>query len=137
MIYIGNFIQLTNQEAADPLDRRHGEFSLMVGADHMDAALQKFRERIFAMRHTTDFFEGFCRIHLVQILEFETVPAPEAVMVNYKSFAGDPALPFIDCVVPSEEDNACRIVSWDGVTPEVEDGSQVVFMEFTNDPGEV
>ena len=130
MIVIGNFLQLTNQKAENPLDRRHGEFSLMVEAADTDSALGLFREKIQSLRITSDFFEGHCRIYLIQMMEFDAIPTREASMVNFRSVAGDPLMPFIDCVMPNDVSHSCRIVEWTDATPEVDEGAPVVFVEF-------
>jgi len=44
MIYIGNFLHLTNQQNRDEMERRHGEFHLMVAAETVDQALALFKQ---------------------------------------------------------------------------------------------
>ena len=45
MIYIGNFLHTTNQEQAQEMDRRHGEFTLIVETADAETALHLFREK--------------------------------------------------------------------------------------------
>lgn len=129
MYFIGNFQHVSNQQA-DDTDRRHGTFSMMVEADNMDTALDKFRERLIAFKAATAFFEGRCAIFIKQLLEFENFPSTEAVMVNFNSFAGDPIMPFISCVVPDEQNNACSIHEWNNNHPTTEGREDSVFIQF-------
>ncbi|MCW7755308.1 hypothetical protein OOT00_15080 [Desulfobotulus sp. H1] len=128
MVYIGNFILLTNQQASEPLDRRHGEFQLMVKATSPEDAKEMFRKRVAELQVHTDFFEGLCHIYLAQFIALDQIPESEAVLINYQSFAGDPEQPFIDCVAPSEEMNACRIVSWEENQPALGQEKRIPFM---------
>ena len=43
MIYLGNFLFLTNQEASDVNERRHGSFNLVVNADDEATAVAFFK----------------------------------------------------------------------------------------------
>jgi len=103
MIYIGNFLHQTNQEEASESERRHGEFNLIVQAETRDAAIRLFKERIQKQREISGFFEGDCSIYFVELLEFEKTPETEAMIINFKSIAGDPLMPFIACSVPNEQ----------------------------------
>ena len=69
MIYIGKFLQATNQQETEESERRHGEFNLIIEAEDQDAALDKFKERIISFRETSDLFEGQCSIYMVHFLE--------------------------------------------------------------------
>lgn len=130
MYFIGNFQHVSDQDAADEKDRRHGNFSMMVDAPNMESALDKFKQRLMSFRKSTTFFEGHCTIYITQLLEFENFPTEEAVIVNYSSFAGDPILPFISCVVPSEDSNACSIHEWDKNHPTTEGRKDSIFLQF-------
>lgn len=130
MYFIGNFQHVSDQQSADANKRRHGSFSMMVEADTADSALEKFRERLIAFRASTAFFEGQCTIYITQLLEFENFPSKEAIMVNFKSFAGDPFMPYIFCVVPDEQNNACSIHEWDNNHPTTEGRKDSLFLEF-------
>lgn len=131
MIYIGNFLQLTNQQAPSEADRRHGEFSLIVSADDYDQAVEKFMAKIKAYRADSDLFEGACQIFIIQLMEFAAVPeAP--TMLTYKSYAGDPVLPFIGCSIPSDSGNSCRIYEWDDNSLAVDGYSGKLFAEFND-----
>ena len=101
MIFMGYFIHATNQEEIEEADRRHGEFNLIVEAERADRALELFRQRVIEYRENSTFFEGECSIYLVQLFEFDRFPNQSAMMINYKSIAGDPVMPFIGCSVPS------------------------------------
>lgn len=130
MIYIGNFLHMTNQQAAMEVDRRHGEFHLIVEAEDNEMAILMFKDEIIAMRESTDFFEGDSKIYFNQLLEFETISKTKAAMVNFKSIAGDPVMPFIGCTLPNEAANDCRIFSWDKNQPEIDGEKERAFIEF-------
>jgi hypothetical protein len=136
MLFIGNFYYVSNQEEALDANRRHGEFNLMIEADSAEVALDTFRSRILALRELRDFFTGDCSIFFAQLLEFEELPRTEAMISNYKSYAGDPVMPFIGCIIPSDQADACRIHSWEKSTPEIEGQNQKVFLEFKVSAGD-
>lgn len=130
MYFIGNFQHVSDQKSADESNRRHGSFSMMVAADTVDMALDKFRDKLIAFRGATSFFEGQCAVYIAQLLEFENFPSEEAVVVNFNSYAGDPAMPFISCVVPDEQNNACSIREWSKNHPTTEGRKDSVFIQF-------
>lgn len=130
MYFIGNFQYLTDQQNNDENDRRHGGFSMMVKAETSDQALDKFKQRLKEFRTSSTFFQGKCSIYISQLLEFDQFPENEAVMLNFKSYAGDPVLPFIACVVPSEQSNACTIHEWQNNQPYTEGREDSLFMTF-------
>lgn len=134
MIFMGHFIHATNQEEVEEADRRHGEFNLVVEADRADRALERFRQRVIEYRENSSFFEGECSIYLVQLLEFDRFPSQSAMMINYKSTAGDPVMPFIGCTVPSGDTDGCRVFDWDNNNPAVDGESEKLFLKFG--PGE-
>jgi len=128
MLYIGYFIHATNQEQVEEADRRHGEFSLGVEAPDAAGALELFRRRIIEDRRQSDFFQGVCRIYLVQLLEMDRFPDKRAVMLSLKSVAGDPLMPFIRCSIPTRETDACRIFDWHGNQPRVDGEDELLFL---------
>ncbi len=130
MLYIANFQYLTDQQSPRENDRRHGTFSMMVQASTMDQAVSEFRRRLEQFRQSSSLFTGRCTIYLQQIVEFEALPENEAVLLNYKSFAGDPLMPFISCAVPTEQSNACIIHEWDQGQPVTEGRNDSLFLEF-------
>ncbi len=130
MVYIGNFLYLSNRNAAEEAQRRHGEFSLIVQAGDKAAALDLFRRKVEEMRRDSDFFEGSCRVFFNQLLEFDGFPSSEAALLNFKSVAGDPVMPFIGCSMASEISDNCRIYSWQDDEPAVDGVNRQVFMEF-------
>lgn len=130
MIYIGNFLHLTNQEETSESERRHGEFNLIVQADSRDAAIGLFKERIQKQREISGLFEGDCSIYFVELLEFEKMPESEAMLLHFKSIAGDPLMPFIACSVPTEETDACRIFDWKNNELEVDGNNKKLFLTF-------
>lgn len=130
MIYIGNFLHLTNQEETSEAERRHGEFYLIVQTDRRDTAIQLFKERIQRQKEISGFFEGECFIYLVELLEFEKIPEAKAMMLNFKSIAGDPLMPFIACSVPTEQTDACRILDWNSDELEANGDNKKLFMIF-------
>ena len=130
MLFIGNFYYVSNQEEALDADRRHGEFNLMIETDSAEAALDIFKSRITALRELRDFFTGDCSIFFSQLLEFKGLPRAEAMILNFKSYAGDPVMPFIGCIIPSDQVDACRIHSWEDSMPEIDGQNQKVFLEF-------
>ena len=131
MYFIANFNHLTDQQQAEESDRRHGSFSMVVEADSAETALSKFRERLNSLKQTTSLFSGRCTIYMDQLLEFPTFPKQEAVLINLKSFAGDPVMPHIACLVPTEGNNACHIRTWENNQPVSEGKTDKVFLSFT------
>ncbi len=136
MIYIGMFFYVSNQEHITESERRHGEFSLVVDADSEITAISKFKERLVEYRKKKDFFEGNCSIYLVQLMEFDRFPAHVAVMLNFKSFAGDPSMPFIGCSLPSDDSDWCKIYDWENNQPQVEGKNEHLFLEFKTESEE-
>jgi hypothetical protein len=130
MYFIGNFQHVTHQLAEDENERRHGSFSMMVTADSTNEAMERFRQKLLAYRKSTTFFEGRSTVFITQLLEFEQFPQEEAIMLNFKSFAGDPMMPFIACSVPTEQSNACKIHEWEGAQPFTEGRKDAVFVQF-------
>ena len=130
MYFIANFSHLTDQQRSDESERRHGSFSMMVQADTADNALTMFREHLVRLKTTTSFFSGQCTIYISQLLEFAEFPKDEAVLINLKSFAGDPVMPHIVCVVPTEDNNACHIQSWEDNQPLSEGQTDSLFLQF-------
>ena len=130
MIFIGHFIHTSNQEEIEEADRRHGEFNMIVEADGVEWALRMFRDRIIDYRSSSDFFEGDCAVYLVQLFEFDRFPRNAAMMLNYKSTAGDPLMPFIGCSIPSSDTDACRIFDWTNNNPEVDGEQEKLFIRF-------
>ena len=132
MIYLGNFLFLTNQEAADADERRNGSFNLLVDAPDEPAAVALFKARIEQYRQESSFFEGNCEIFFMQLLEFDRIPQSQAVMLNYRSQAGDPLLPYIECAAPLSDNNACKIQEWNQNQPATEGKTEKLFMSFKN-----
>ncbi|MFH1990958.1 MAG: hypothetical protein ABIK98_00940 [Pseudomonadota bacterium] len=133
MIYIGNFLYVTDQQEVLEADRRHGEFSLIIEADSHETAVVKFKDRIIQFRQTKDLFQGDCRIFFIQLVEFDAFPKTDAVMLNYKSIVGDPFLPFIGCLIPTEVSDSCRIFDWSDNRPEIDGVKEKLFLEFRDD----
>lgn len=130
MYFIANFQHVSDQQSVNEKDRRHGSFSMMVTADSMDQALDKFRQKLTVFNETTSFFEGQCIIYITQLLEFDKFPEDEAIILDFKSFAGDPIMPFIACVVPTEQSNSCSIHEWKQGQPLTEGQTDTVFLRF-------
>ncbi|MFH1985602.1 MAG: hypothetical protein ABIL58_27525 [Pseudomonadota bacterium] len=130
MIFMGHFIHITNQEEIEEANRRHGEFNMIVEADVAERALRMFRDRIINYRANSDFFDGECAVYLVQLFEFDRFPQHSAMMLNYKSIAGDPLMPFIGCSIPSSDTDACRIFDWNNNNPEVDGEREKLFIRF-------
>ena len=130
MIFIGKFVYLTNQQEIEEQERRHGEFDLIVEAQDGEAAFIKFKQRIGELRDKGDFFQGQTRIFFIQLLEFDRFPRHQALMLNLKSTAGDPLMPFIGCSIPSDQANACRIYDWKNNEPEIDGQNEKLFLEF-------
>ncbi len=130
MIYIGKFLYTVHQEKPKEADRRHGEFQLLIEAEHREAALEKFGARIREAREQTDFFEGECRIYLVHLLEMRDLPRTRARMFDFQSIAGDPVMPLIHCHAPTEESDGCRILDWNRNRPDIDGRATVPFLTF-------
>lgn len=130
MYFIGNFQYLTNQQQGNETERRHGLFSMMVQAASSEQALDKFRQRLMLFKQSSSLFEGNCTIYITQLLEFDQMPVDEAVMLNYRSYVGDPMLPHIACVVPTEQSNACTIHEWSNNQPMTEGREDALFIQF-------
>ncbi|MCB2169551.1 MAG: hypothetical protein KQI78_17985 [Deltaproteobacteria bacterium] len=130
MIFIGKFFYLTNQQEIEEQERRHGEFDLIVEAQEGEDAFMKFKQRIGDLRDKGDFFQGQTRIFFIQLLEFDRFPRHQALMLNLKSTAGDPLMPFIGCSIPSDQADACRIYDWKNNEPEIDGQNEKLFLEF-------
>ncbi len=130
MYFIGHFEFVSDQQAEQENDRRHGNFSMMIEAESMELALDAFRLRLKSFKSSTDFFNGKCTLFITQLLEFNQFPQSEAVIVNIKSFAGDPIMPSISCIVPTEQSNACSIREWDRNHPTTEGRKDSIFLQF-------
>ena len=130
MIFIGEFFHLTNQQEIEEVNRRHGEFNLIVEADTPQNAINLFKHRITEFRRQSEFFEGDCKIYFIRLMEFQNFPNNRALMLNFKSTAGDPMMPFIGCTIPSDQADACRIYNWKDNTPEVDGQNEQLFIEF-------
>ena len=133
MKFIGLFSHMTNQDKLDEADRRHGEFSLIAEAEGPDQAIRMFRDRIVDYRNSRHFFDGVCKIFLNQLLEFDEFPKSGAAMMNFKSIAGDPMMPFISCTVPTDQQDWCSIHDWNDNWPEVDGHVENLFIEFNDD----
>ena len=132
MIYIGNFLHVT--QPSDPqTENRHGEFELIVRAGDVQAAIRLFRDRIQRYRGASDFFQGDCRIYFLRLLEFEDLPDGSPVMLNFKSVAGDPLMPHIECAMPTAESDGCKVHDWKESQPEIDGREENLFLRF---PGE-
>jgi hypothetical protein len=130
MIFIGKFFYLTNQQEIEEQERRHGEFDLIVEAQDGETAFMKFKQRVGDLREKGDFFQGQTRIFFIQLLEFDRFPRHQALMLNLKSTAGDPLMPFIGCSIPSDQADACRIYDWKNNEPEIDGQNEKLFLEF-------
>lgn len=130
MIFLGYFVYLSNQQGASETERRHGEFHLLVQAESSLEAVEKFRRKIIETRKATEMLEGKCTVFFVQLLEMDTVPTDYPMLLNFKSIAGDPVMPFIRCTVPGENRQVCRIVDWQDNKPEVDGQDENIFMAF-------
>jgi len=137
MIYIGEFFFLTDQQEIEEGDRRHGEFNLILESDEPRAAIDQFKQRIVEFRRKSEFFTGDCKIFFIRLLEFENFPQERALMLNYKSIAGDPVMPFIGCTIPSDQTDSCRIYNWKDNAPEVDGRNETLFLEFKGSMGEI
>ena len=130
MIFIGKFFYLTNQQEIEEQERRHGEFDLIIEARDGEIAFEKFKQRIADIRDKGDFFQGQTRVFFIQLLEFDRFPRTQALMLNLKSTAGDPLMPFIGCSIPSDQTDACRIYDWRNNEPEIDGQNEKLFLEF-------
>ena len=130
MYFIANFQYLTDQQKENETERRNGVLSMMVQAQSSQQALEKFKQKLVAFRQSSTFFEGRCNIFISQLLEFDQVPHDEAVMLNFRSYAGDPVLPFIGCIAPTEMSNACTIHEWKQNQPLTEGRGDSLFLTF-------
>ncbi len=130
MLYIGKFLHMTNQQAQQESERRHGEFNLIVQADDSQAAIESFKARIIDTRQKSDLFEGDCAIYIVHLLELEEFPSERARVLYYKSIAGDPIMPYISCSSPNGVTDGCRILNWMKNKPEIDGEDANLFLEF-------
>jgi hypothetical protein len=130
MIFIGEFFHLTGQQEIEEVDRRHGEFNLIVEATNPETAIKLFKQRIIEFRRKSEFFEGDCKIYFIRLMEFQNFPNNRALMLNFKSTAGDPVMPFIGCTIPSDQTDACRIYNWKDNQPEIDGQNEQLFIEF-------
>ncbi|HHP7236125.1 MAG TPA: hypothetical protein ACFCUC_15970 [Desulfobacterales bacterium] len=137
MIYIGEFFFLTDQQEVEERDRRHGEFNLILESNEPREAIDQFKQRIVEFRRKSEFFTGDCKIYFIRLLEFENFPRNRALMLNYKSVAGDPLMPFIGCTIPSDQTDSCRVYNWKDNAPEVDGRNETLFLEFKGSMREI
>lgn len=137
MIYIGEFFFLTDQQEVEERDRRHGEFNLILESNEPREAIDQFKQRIVEFRRKSEFFTGDCKIYFIRLLEFENFPQNRALMLNYKSVAGDPLMPFIGCTIPSDQTDSCRVYNWKDNAPEVDGRNETLFLEFKGSMREI
>ena len=52
------------------------------------------------------------------------------MMLNYKSVAGDPVMPFIRCSLPNDLSDSCRISDWKNNAPEIDGDEEKLFLRF-------
>ena len=130
MIFIGNFVHLTNQEKESETERRHGEFNLVIEAETVEMAIDKFKAKITELRQTSNFFEGKCSIYFNELLGVDKFPQSSAMVLNYKSVAGDPLMPFIGCSLPTKENEACEIFDWSKAGSAQGEERDRLFLEF-------
>jgi len=55
------------------------------------------------------------------------------MMLNFKSVAGDPMMPFIGCSLPTEETDWCSIYEWKDDKPEINGQAELLFLGFKGD----
>ncbi len=103
---------------------------MIVEAGNSKAAIDMFKGRIIQLRKSTEMFEGVFRVFFIQLLELDTIPSSHPMLLNYKSIAGDPAMPFIRCTVPGEDQQVCRIFDWKNNRPEIDGQDEQLFLEF-------
>lgn len=130
MVYVGNFLYLSNLQENSETERRYGDFSLIVRADNQEKAAAQFKARIVEFKKTSDLFGGMCKIFMTRLTEFDDIPKTNAVLLNYTSTAGDPIMPFIGCSLPSEQSDDCRIYEWKETSPEINGRQGYLFLEF-------
>ena len=130
MIYVGNFLYVSNQGASTETERRHGDFTLIVEADSSNDAITMFQNRISAYKEEQRFFDGVCTFFFIELMEFNKFPKSQAFMINLKSYAGDPVLPYIECAIPSEETDGCKISDWSANIPQIDGKDENIFLEF-------
>jgi hypothetical protein len=133
MLYIGHFHHICNQQAEDATSRSYGEFNLIVEAEDNEAAIEMFRQRIVNSRGSSGMFDGECTIYFTQLLEFDRFPRKDAMLLNYKSYAGDPGKPFIGCITPTEATDHCRVHDWVDKAPEIDGQGEHHFLSFKAD----
>jgi hypothetical protein len=133
MIFIGNFLVLTNQEKIAENERRHGDFNLMIEAPNAAEAIRSFRDAILNFQEQSDFFEGHCKLFLIQLLEFDQMPNQRAMMLSYNSTIGDPVMPYIGCLFPNSDTDGCRFYDWKDNQPQIDGRPEGFFMELKGD----
>ncbi len=130
MLFIGSFLYRSGEEKTEPDQRRHGEFCLMVDADNTEEAIGRFKEKIEQVSISGGFFEGRCSVFIYQLLGVERFSKTRAMMLNFKSQAGDPVMPFIGCSHPTPESDDCKIYEWEGSNIRIDSEKGALFMAF-------
>lgn len=130
MYFFANFKHFTDQQQKKESNRRHGDFSMLVQADSLEEAMNLFRQKVIDFRSAGSFFSGNCTVYISELIEFTRFTKNETIMLNYQSFVGDPTLPFIACVVPDENSDACTIHHWQGNQPATEGRQDTLFLKF-------
>jgi hypothetical protein len=67
---------------------------------------------------------------MAHFLELEEFPKDRARMLYYKSIAGDPAMPYISCSVPSGKADGCKILNWMENRPSLDGEDANLFFHF-------
>lgn len=131
MFFLANFTHVTDQQHDSEEERRHGSFSMLVQTDSVEDAMRLFREKVIEFRNSRSFFTGKCALFISELIEFSHFPLDQVLMLNFKSFVGDPVMPFIACVVPDEQSDACTIHEWRNQTPVTDGRKDSIFIEFS------
>jgi hypothetical protein len=96
MLYLGHFV-------FDTFDgqQRMGYFNLLVAAENVETAKERFRRRLLYLRGSSGLFTGTIKMYLDGIVELAKLPE-DALLTNYKTFHGD-APPSIYNLLPEQD----------------------------------
>lgn len=86
MLYSGHF---SFDELEADQEQRHGYFTCLVDAESAPSALEKFKQRIMALKEAEDveFFENVQAVYLEDLVEI-AAPPHKAVITRFQSSRG-------------------------------------------------
>ena len=132
MLYVGHFSFYVPDggSALEAVDGG-GEFTLLVGAESSDEALQKFRDLTEWLDDSLESFESVGDVYLDRINEIKTLP-PEGVLSFYiqRSHNSDPVQASISTALPNLAPEYGSSAIWESDDDEESDSGGAIHKLF-------